>query len=175
MFIICTHSIFLKRKWYIKYVSKYQGFQSFKPRYVLTMQYFSKPKKILKLLRNIRIILPFNKIQLLQKQQFVNYLVKNLLVKTKFDFLYFTFSLRNMGNMYSTQSNYWHFYALMITVFKVGLPLCKIFGFFCFSESPLKLMKKIFYFILKALFVLKIFKFLSWLFGHVEKTTSLER
>ena len=64
------------------------------------MQYFSKTKKILKLLRNIRIILPFNKIQLLQKQQFVNYLVKNLLVKTKFDFLYFTFSLRNMGNMY---------------------------------------------------------------------------
>ena len=64
------------------------------------MQYFSKPKKIVKLLRNIRIILPFNKIQLLQKQQFVNYLVKNLLVKTKFDFLYFTFSLRNMGNMY---------------------------------------------------------------------------
>ena len=66
------------------------------------MQYFSKPKKIVKLLRNIRIILPFNKIQLLQKQQFVNYLVKNLLVKTKFDFLYFTFSLRNMGNMYSS-------------------------------------------------------------------------
>ena len=66
------------------------------------MQYFSKTKKILKLLRNIRIILPFNKIQLLQKQQFVNYLVKNLLVKTKFDFLYFTFSLRNMGNMYSS-------------------------------------------------------------------------
>ena len=66
------------------------------------MQYFSKPKKILKLLRNIRIILPFNKIQLLQKQQFVNYLVKNLLVKTKFDFLYFTFSLRNMGNMSSS-------------------------------------------------------------------------
>ena len=66
------------------------------------MQYFSKPKKILKLLRNIRIIIPFNKIQLLQKPQFVNYLVKNLLVKTKFDFLYFTFSLRNMGNMYSS-------------------------------------------------------------------------
>ena len=30
-------------------------------------------------------------------------------------------------------------------------------------------MRNIFYFILKALFVLKIFKFLSWLFGHVEK------
>ena len=31
-------------------------------------------------------------------------------------------------------------------------------------------MKNVFYFILKALFVLKIFKFLSWLFGHIEKT-----
>ena len=30
------------------------------------------------------------------------------------------------------------------------------------------------YFILKALFVLKIFRLLSWLFGHVEKTTWLE-
>ena len=30
-------------------------------------------------------------------------------------------------------------------------------------------MKNAFYFILKALFVLKILKFLSWLFGHVEK------
>ena len=30
-------------------------------------------------------------------------------------------------------------------------------------------MKNTFYFILKALFVLKIFKFLSRLFGHVEK------
>ena len=35
-------------------------------------------------------------------------------------------------------------------------------------------MKKAFYFTLKALFVLKIFKFLVWLFGHVEKTTWLE-
>ena len=30
-------------------------------------------------------------------------------------------------------------------------------------------MKNAFYFILKSLFVLKIFKFLSWLFGHVKK------
>ena len=37
------------------------------------------------------------------------------------------------------------------------------------NESPLKLMKNAFYFTLKALFVLKIFKFLSLLFGHVEK------
>ena len=40
----------------------------------------------------------------------------------------------------------------------------------CFIESPLKIMKNDFYFILKAIFVLKIFKLLSWLFGHVEKT-----
>ena len=31
------------------------------------------------------------------------------------------------------------------------------------------MMKNVFYFSLKALFVLKIFKFLSCLFGHVEK------
>ena len=36
-------------------------------------------------------------------------------------------------------------------------------------------MKNVFYFILKALFVLKIFKFLSWTFGHLEKTAWLER
>ena len=44
-----------------------------------------------------------------------------------------------------------------------------------FIESPLKMLKNAFYFTLKALFVLKIFKFLSWLFGHVEKTAWLER
>ena len=31
----------------------------------------------------------------------------------------------------------------------------------CFIESPLKMIKNAFYFILKALFVLKMFKFLS--------------
>ena len=35
--------------------------------------------------------------------------------------------------------------------------------FICFNESPLKIMKTAFYFILKALFVLKIFFFWSWL------------
>ena len=37
------------------------------------------------------------------------------------------------------------------------------------------MMRNAFYFILKALFVLKVFKFLSWAFGQVEKTASLER
>ena len=40
----------------------------------------------------------------------------------------------------------------------------------CFDESPLKMMKNAFYFILKVLFVLKIFKFLSSLLGHEGKT-----
>ena len=42
------------------------------------------------------------------------------------------------------------------------------------TESPLKIMKNPFYFTLKAYFVLKMFRFLSWLFGHVGKTTWLE-
>ena len=47
--------------------------------------------------------------------------------------------------------------------------------FICFNKSPLKMMKNAFYFIFKALFVLKIFKFLSWFFDDVEKTALLER
>ena len=39
--------------------------------------------------------------------------------------------------------------------------LPKKFLFICVNESPLKMMKNAFYFILKTLFVLKIFKFLS--------------
>ena len=40
---------------------------------------------------------------------------------------------------------------------------------FWVTESPLKIMKNAFYITWKALFILKIFKFLSWLLGHVEK------
>ena len=36
------------------------------------------------------------------------------------------------------------------------------------------MMKNAFYFNIKALFVLKLFKFLSWLFGHVEKRLDLK-
>ena len=38
---------------------------------------------------------------------------------------------------------------------------------FLTTRSPLKMMKNAFYYVLKALFVLKIFTFLSSLFGHV--------
>ena len=53
---------------------------------------------------------------------------------------------------------------------KVGLSPSKKICVICLIESPLKMMKNAFYFILKAPFVLKLFKFLSRLFGHVGKT-----
>ena len=49
------------------------------------------------------------------------------------------------------------------------------FALFASMKAFVKMAKNPFYFILKAFFVLKMFKFLSWLFSHVEKTTWLER
>ena len=69
---------------------------------------------------------------------------------------------------FSVSTNYF-------TIFKVGLPPSKKIFVICFKESPFKMMKNAFYFILKVFFVLKIFEFLSWLFGLVEKTAWLER
>ena len=40
---------------------------------------------------------------------------------------------------------------------------------FLATESPLKMMKNAYWFTWKTLFVLKIFKFLSWLFGNASK------
>ena len=40
---------------------------------------------------------------------------------------------------------------------------------FLATESPLKMMKNAFYFTSKTISILKIFQFLSWLFGHVAK------
>ena len=45
----------------------------------------------------------------------------------------------------------------------------------CLVESPLKMTKNAFYFILKALFFPKIFMVMSRLFHQVGKTVSLER
>ena len=59
---------------------------------------------------------------------------------------------------------------MLINSFKVELSPSKKICVICLIESPLEMMKNAFYFILKALFVLKIFKFLSRLFGHVGKT-----
>ena len=45
---------------------------------------------------------------------------------------------------------------------------------FLITESPLKVTWNVFYFTLKILFVLKIFTFLSWFFGYVEKQLDLK-
>ena len=44
------------------------------------------------------------------------------------------------------------------------------------TESPLKMTENVFYhhFTVNAFFVFKIFKFLSWLLGHVEKRLDLK-
>ena len=56
---------------------------------------------------------------------------------------------------------------------QVGLSPSKKSCVICLITNPLKMMKIAIYFILKALFVLKIFKFLSQLFGHVGKTAKI--
>ena len=62
------------------------------------------------------------------------------------------------------------FISLVACNVKAGLSPLKKILFVGFNESPLKMMKNAFYFILKSLFVLKIFKFLSWVFGHIVET-----
>ena len=52
---------------------------------------------------------------------------------------------------------------------KVKLSPSKKICFICFNESLLKIMENAFYFILKALFVFKIFKFLPWFFWSCRK------
>ena len=56
---------------------------------------------------------------------------------------------------------------------KTGLSPSKNFFFICFNESPLKLMKNYFYFMLKALFVLKVIILESYRFGYVQKLRKL--
>ena len=59
-----------------------------------------------------------------------------------------------------------------MSTLKLGSHIPEIFVLF---ESPLKMMKNAFYFILKALSFLKIFKFLSRHFVHVGKTAWSQR
>ena len=69
-------------------------------------------------------------------------------------------------------SQVFRFYIFLfcLILFKVGLSPSKKICVIYVTESPLKTMKNAFYFILKAFFVIKIFMFLSWLFGHVGKS-----
>ena len=76
------------------------------------------------------------------------------------------------------------FTRVLILLLQSGSHFPKKFSFICFNESPLKMMKNVFYFISNALFVLKIeslkFKIKKKkkklkLFGHVEKIVRLKR
>ena len=53
-------------------------------------------------------------------------------------------------------------------VFEIKGPISGLTQFLT-AKNSLKMMKHAFYFMPKALFALKIFTFLSWLFGHVAK------
>ena len=59
----------------------------------------------------------------------------------------------------------------MIELIKVELSTSKMFCFILFysMKALLKMMKNALYLVLKALFFLKIFNFLAWLFGRAEK------
>ena len=43
------------------------------------------------------------------------------------------------------------------------------------TKGPLKIIKNAFYFTLKALFILNIFKFLPWIFGHIKQLDSEDK
>ena len=66
---------------------------------------------------------------------------------------------------------FWYFLSQMSLVrfFKVGTSPSKKKIIYLLQWKPFKMMKRAFYVILKAPFVLKIFNFLSRCFGHAEK------
>ena len=60
---------------------------------------------------------------------------------------------------------------ISIADFKMTLPPSKKVGFICFNRRPLKMMKNAFYFMSKALFLLRYLNFCTKFFGHVGKMT----
>ena len=109
-----------------------------------------------------------------------------LMEKVTLMYIYFVHTnLRRIYTIYTNMYNIYNIYKctykfetfLILTSFlKVRLSPSKIYIYIyiyiyiCFNISSSKMMKNAFYFISKALFVLKIFKLLPPLFGHVEKT-----
>ena len=92
-----------------------------------------------------------------------------MMPKMSYDVMW-TFSIDYVSNLYMKPRFLelrYHF------TFKVELSPSKKNCFICFNESSLKMMKNAFYFILKALFVFKIFIFLSRHFVHVGETAWL--
>ena len=82
------------------------------------------------------------------------------------NFMQTFFSLSQQGVRFRAWAIYVRFTVDGLKVALSHLPKKKIVSV---AESPLKTMKNIYCFILKALFVLKMFKCLPWFFGHIEK------
>ena len=81
-----------------------------------------------------------------------------------------TFTCQNVAQSWASRLNSIFYTSFLFKILKVGFKgaLSGLRQFLA-SERPLEMMKNAFYFTLKALFILMIFKFLSWLFCHVEK------
>ena len=68
------------------------------------------------------------------------------------------------------------FWRVLYSVLKFGFSPSKKSHFYLPQWKPFKkMMENAVYFILKALFHFKIFKSLSWIFGHVDKMAWLKR
>ena len=95
----------------------FQRIRDFKTRYLVPMKkmyekYISTARETFKLSLNIRIILSFNKLQLLPKRQFENYFAKNLNSKPAYirqqNFIFYMLRplSKNVGNIHSCLANH---------------------------------------------------------------------
>ena len=69
-----------------------------------------------------------------------------------------------MKRFYSTTENW---VDVEFCKFESKRPLSCMIQFLA-TEDPLRMMKNVFHFFLKALFVIRVFNFLSWRFGYAE-------
>ena len=110
----------------------------------------------------------------------VNYTTVPQVQCIKLRFLFKIFKIKKIRNKkfqtfqntYSVQFlsyTYPHLIQLQISKRLVIEGVLSLLRQFLATESPLRMKKNAFCFTLKALFVLKIFIFLTWLLGHVKK------
>ena len=104
------------------------------------------------------LILLFPKVKLISKQ-----VTKRFVILMEYSMLHIYQEVTNIKNV-----------KYLLAPIKVRLSPSKKIALFASVKGLLKMMIDFFYFILKTVFVLQIFRFLSWLFGHLEKTSRLE-
>ena len=118
----------------------FQSIKDFETRYLLTMKHFSTSRETLKLLLNIQIILSSNKIQLLQNEQFLNYIWHKLIPLTQGSRILRTQGSRILfpvfyvlSKIYALLSSQSNFCVLMISIslYSVLDTIWPIFSDFC--------------------------------------------